>query len=81
MKTLKLWKVKAPEWITSYKASATHNDQQNFCEWMQFVFLPNRFIGTKMTATSITLQAKAHFQQDITKGKLLQLLIELDQLV
>lgn len=78
MKSLKLWKGKTPEWITNYKSSLTRYDQQNFCEWMQFVFLPNRFVGVENT-TSITLQAKIHFHQDITKGRLLQLLIELDQ--
>lgn len=81
MKNLKLWKGKTPEWITNYKSLLLHNDQQDFCEWMQFVFLPNRFIGTEKSTASITLQAKIHFQHDITKGKLLQLLIELDQLL
>lgn len=78
MKALKLWKGKAPEWITDYKPSLANYDQQDFCEWMQFVFLPNRLVGVQKN-TSIILQAKIHFQQDITKGKLLQLLIELDQ--
>ena len=79
MKVLKLWKGKAPEWITNYKRSLVQQDENDFCEWLQFVFLPNRFIGVEMNTTSITLQAKLYFQPDIVKGRLLQLLIELDQ--
>jgi len=81
MKALELWKRNTPGWITNYKSLLLHNDQHDFCEWMQFVFLPNRFIGTEKHTDSITLQAKTYFQHDITKGKLLQLLIELDQLL
>ncbi|MGC4232311.1 MAG: hypothetical protein QM594_04965 [Niabella sp.] len=80
MKTLKLWKRQTPSWVFSYNNRNTHS-LPGFFEWMQFIYLPNKFIGIETNTESIALQAKQHFEHDMEKGKLLQLLIQLDGLI
>lgn len=80
MKALQLWKKKTPSWVFSY-TNRSGCYRQDFCEWMQFIYLPNKFIGIEINTENIALQAKLHFEQEIEKGKLLQLLIQLDGLI
>ncbi len=84
MKQSGLWKKQAPAWVSEY-------DQRNiptegdFSEWLQFVYLPNLVQqagkrDTGLERKQIVLQAINFFGEDVKKGKLLQLLIELDAL-
>jgi uncharacterized protein YqcC (DUF446 family) len=80
-----LWKKNMPEWVTDYekKEIDSHHD---FAEWLQFVYIPNILEQTEITSTLdskkyVALQAKKFFSEDVQKGKLLQLLIELDSLL
>jgi len=81
MKTLKLWKRKTPSWVFSYNNNTNTYSRQDFFEWMQFIYLPNKFIGIRTNTENIALQAKSHFEHDMEKGRLLQLLIQLDGLI
>jgi len=80
-----LWKKNMPEWVTDYekKEIDSHHD---FAEWLQFVYIPNILEQTEIISTHdskkyVALQAKKFFSEDVQKGKLLQLLIELDSLL
>lgn len=80
-----LWKKNMPEWVTDYekKEIDSHHD---FAEWLQFVYIPNileqpEIISTLDSKKYVALQAKKFFSEDVQKGKLLQLLIELDSLL
>ena len=58
---------------------------EDFSEWLQFVYLPNRIQEAEsrhqiIEKIYIVPQAMKFFGSDIKKGKLLQLLIELDSL-
>jgi len=84
MKRMGLWSTITPVWVMHYeKSSMTSGD--SFCEWLQFIYLPNRktLLAWKKENDDrdyIAPQATAFFGEDIKKGKLLQLLIELDSL-
>ena len=84
MKQTGLWKKQAPSWVSDYdeKNIATESD---FSEWLQFVYLPN--LSQQMENKSAAMQKKyivpqamKFFGEDVKKGKLLQLLVELDSL-
>ena len=84
MKRTGIWKMQPPAWVKEFdkKNIATGED---FSEWLQFVYLPNRVqeTGSRQQVIDkiyIVLQAAKFFGCDIKKGKLLQLLIELDSL-
>ena len=85
MKETGLWQKNPPLWVSEYheRTIATKND---FSEWLQFVYLPNlsqqaddnnRFLQKNL----IVPQALKFFGDDLQKGRLLQLLIELDALL
>ncbi|MGB3005139.1 MAG: YqcC family protein [Chitinophagaceae bacterium] len=84
MKRVGLWATEAPAWVLHFgKTSIT--DGKDFCEWLQFIYLPNRKIDSVgknevYERNYIVPQAIKFFSNDIKKGKLLQLLIELDSL-
>lgn len=84
MKLLGLWKADAPCWVTDYDKRDFWSEE-DFIQWLQFVFLPNCLVRTHRYAGQgrkyIVLQVKKYFVKDIQKGKLLQLLIELDALI
>ncbi len=82
MKQTGLWKMQAPEWVTDYSKQniASEND---FSDWLQFVYLPNLLQQANAGSPSIqksyiVLQAAVFYGEDMKKGKLLQLLIELE---
>lgn len=85
MKRVGLWATVAPAWVQHYgKRSITTGE--DFCEWLQFIYLPNRKTVTAWKNKEnerdyIAPQATKYFESDIKKGKLLQLLIELDSLL
>jgi len=80
LKKIGLWKKTEPAWVKDYEANTKiiHND---FAEWLQFVYLPNCMQNKGSSNASIVPQAMKYFGDDVKKGKLLQLLIELDALI
>jgi len=84
MKKQDLWKEETPAWVTNYEKNLACN-QKDFAGWLQFVFLPNRLLkeqqgAARLTNSYVVLQARTFFRNDLNKGKLLQLLVELDAL-
>ncbi|MBC7628850.1 YqcC family protein [Ferruginibacter sp.] len=84
MKNNGLWQKEPPEWVNYFeeKIIISGND---FAQWLQYVFIPNQRLqaergqavkGKKM----IVPAALKFFGEDVQKGKLLQLLIEIDAL-
>lgn len=76
-----LWKKQIPAWVTDYEEKIISNEN-DFAEWLQFIYLPNCTAATIMNGKKfIVPQAVKFFGEDVKKGKLLQLLIELDALL
>src|SRR4030095_12902467 len=80
-----LLKKHMPEWVMDYDKHDI-NDHQDFADWLQFVYLPNILEESEDPQTSfqrsyVALQANKFFAKDIGRGKILQLLIELDSLL
>jgi uncharacterized protein YqcC (DUF446 family) len=81
LKQTGLWKKQMPPWVMDYKEKMIQ-DEQDFLEWLQFIYLPNCTTAAVMDKkTYIVPQAVKFFGEDVKKGKLLQLLIELDSLL
>lgn len=84
MKRIGLWKKKVPYWVNEYSKQSIKT-QQDFAEWLQFVYLPNMMQLENRSGRGaekfIVPQAIQFFGDDVKKGKLLQLLIELDSLL
>lgn len=79
LKRTALWKTDVPEWVHHYQR--VPETQVEFSEWLQFVFLPNKEHGNNtIIATGIAPQAVRFYGREISKGKLLQLLVELDSM-
>src|SRR5689334_5739362 len=79
LKKTGLWKKQIPAWVTDHKGKEIR-DEQDFLEWLQFIYLPN--CNTSMdNKTYIVPQAMKFFNVDVNKGRLLQLLIELDSII
>ncbi|MEK7225659.1 MAG: YqcC family protein [Bacteroidota bacterium] len=84
MKRMGIWKNETPAWVKEYE-KRTITTGEDFSEWLQFVYLPNRIQEAEsrhqiIEKIYIVPQAMKFFGSDIKKGKLLQLLIELDSL-
>lgn len=84
MKRTHIWKKETPAWVKEFEKRAIANSE-DFSEWLQFVYLPNRMQEAEnrqpvIDNIYIVPQVKKFFGNDIQKGKLLQLLIELDSL-
>ena len=80
-----LLKKNMPDWVMDYDKQDISN-HQDFADWLQFVYLPNILEESEDPRTSfpksyVALQANKFFAKDVGKGKLLQLLIELDSLL
>jgi uncharacterized protein YqcC (DUF446 family) len=80
LKQAGLWKKNTPNWVTDYEEKMIGTEQQ-FLEWLQFVYLPNYTKAGAAEKKHIVPQAIKFFGEDVQKGKLLQLLIELDSLL
>jgi uncharacterized protein YqcC (DUF446 family) len=82
LKQLQLWRKQAPEWVTDFSHKEILSEE-DFAGWLQFVWLPNFRQNNRPEAATdnyIAPQARRFFGEDIRKGRLLQLLIELDSL-
>ena len=85
MKVTGLWKKQLPAWVNEYSHQSI-TTEQDFAEWLQFIYLPNIIQpenrhSRSTTENYIVPQAMKFFGADMQKGKLLQLLVELDSLV
>jgi uncharacterized protein YqcC (DUF446 family) len=84
MKRIGLWKKQVPYWVNEY-VDQPIKTEQDFADWLQFVYLPNMMqLENKSSMGAekyIVPQAVQFFSEDVQKGKLLQLLIELDGLL
>lgn len=84
MKSIGLWKKQVPYWVNEF-TNSTIKTEQDFAEWLQFVYLPNMMQLENRSSMGvekyIVPQAVKFFGDDVQKGKLLQLLIELDSLL
>jgi uncharacterized protein YqcC (DUF446 family) len=84
MKRVGLWKKQVPYWVNEFTQSNIKTEQ-DFAEWLQFVYLPNMMQVENRSSMGaekyIVPQAIQFFEADVQKGKLLQLLIELDGLL
>ncbi len=82
LKKNRLWKTKTPSWVSDFDKISISTGQ-DFIDWLQFVYLPNIQRGSTAILTEsshIVPQAVQYFGNDINKGNLLKLLIELDAL-
>ena len=84
MKETGLWRKQAPAWVNEFQES-TIASENDFSEWLQFVYLPNL---SQRAQTAVVLEKKnfivpqaiRFFGEDLKKGKLLRLLVELDSM-
>jgi uncharacterized protein YqcC (DUF446 family) len=81
LKVLHLWKEKMPDWVTAYSGKKIVVDD-DFASWLQFIYLPNmqnqnRKKDQKELVAPLAIK---YFNEDVKRGRLLQLLIELDSL-
>ncbi len=83
LKERQLWKTQSPGWVTDFTCQEIMCSE-DFAGWLQFVYLPNlmrREAGQAAVSEKyIVPQAVKYFAEDIKKGRLLQLLVELDSL-
>jgi uncharacterized protein YqcC (DUF446 family) len=81
LKALKLWKEKMPEWVTAYSDKQI-SIEDDFASWLQFIFLPNmqNYNRKREQKELVAPQAVKYFGEDVKRGRLLQLLVELDSL-
>lgn len=81
LKKTGLWKKQTPVWVTDYQKKAI-TDEQDFLDWLQFIYLPNCPGPSAGRGNHLIVpQAARFFADDMKKGRLLQLLIELDALL
>jgi uncharacterized protein YqcC (DUF446 family) len=79
-----LWKYELPRWVSEYQEREVVN-QQEFLEWLQFVYLPNILpqsgnCNILLARKYVAPQAIKFFGNDTEMAKIMMLLIELDSL-
>lgn len=79
-----LWKRCPPAWVNDFEQRNIVSGE-DFAVWLQFVYLPNLLQKTSGStirngSSLIVPQALRFFRNDLNRGKLLKLLIELDAL-
>ena len=85
MKTLNLWQKEPPQWVNHFEDKIVF-DTNGFVLWLQYVFIPNHlqkenFYTSNIEQVLIVPTAFKIFGNDVCKGKLLRILIELDALI
>ncbi len=79
-----LWQKAMPQWVQSFEENGLNN-AADFAQWLQFVFIPNHLEGRHYAGAYdkkfIVPAAIKFFGNDLQKGKLMQLLIEIDSLI
>lgn len=82
MKSAGLWSKQFPEWVNDFEKRNIYTET-DFSEWLQFVYLPNlseQADNAVICKNNIVPQALKFFGEDVKRGQLLRLLIELDSL-
>jgi len=84
LKSTDLWLKEPPPWVVDFQKRNIANSQE-FLEWLQFVYLPNLLPQSGnhhilLKRNYVAPQAIKFFGEDVKKGRLLHLLIELDAL-
>jgi len=79
LKRLGLCKTEMPFWVRHFESESL-NGEQEFIEWLQFIYLPNCAQKNSMAKNDIAMQAVRFLGKDPSKERLLQLLVELDAL-
>lgn len=85
MKATGLWQKEVPGWVNDFEEKALYNGK-DFSQWLQFVFMPNHInramhVSFNKEKKMIVPAAIKFFGDDLQKGKLLQILIEIDSLL
>ena len=84
LKAAGLWLNDTPAWVHWYNDESSIA-KTDFAQWLQFVFIPNHLHKQKLIPVAknklLVPQAIKFFGDDVKKGKLLQILIELDALL
>ncbi len=84
LKAVGLWQKNMPTWVHWYDAS-TPISPTDFAQWLQFVFIPNHLYKSNLISIAEKNMMVPHavkiFGDDVRKGKLLQILIEIDSLL
>ena len=84
LKFVALWQNEMPAWVHGYNDD-TEFTKPGFIQWLQFVFIPNHSQKIKIKQAVekklMVPYAIKYFGADVNKGKLLQILIELDALL
>ena len=85
MKATGLWQVEVPDWVNYFEEKLLFTGK-DFAQWLQYIFIPNQLQQTGQSATlngrKITSPAAVNFfADDVHKGTLLQILIEIDSLL
>ena len=84
LKNTGLWQTDASAWVHWYNDESSIAKTE-FTQWLQFVFIPNHLHKNKMMPAIeknlIVPHAIKYFGDDVKKGKLLQILIEIDSLL
>ena len=80
-----LWQKETPDWV-NYFEEKIFADGKDFAQWLQYVFIPNHSQQAAQYSSikerkMIVLPALKFFGADVHKGKLLQILIEIDSLL
>ena len=79
-----LWQNDMPDWVKGYD-DKNNISTTDFSQWLQFVFVPNHLQTHNIISIAekklIVPNAIKYFGDDVKKGKLLQILIELDSLL
>jgi uncharacterized protein YqcC (DUF446 family) len=84
LKSAGLWQKEIPAWVHWYDDS-NRISPTDFAQWLQFVFIPNHLQKSNIISVAeknmIVPHAIKFFGDDVKKGKLLQILIEIDSLL
>ncbi len=84
LKRTGLWQEKTPSWVHWFDDDSSMA-RTDFAQWLQFVFIPNHLYKNKMIDAAerklLVPNAIKYFGGDVRKGKLLQILIEIDSLL
>lgn len=82
LKQQHLWKQEQPQWVNDFGRRET-KCPGDFTEWLQFIFLPNLLqngVDSINEKKFVAPQAMRFLGEDVKRGELLRLLIELDSL-
>ena len=84
LKRIGLWQQHTPAWVHWFDEDRIMSGT-DFTQWLQFVFIPNHLHKNKMVHGAekklLVPHALKYFGDDVQKGKLLQILIEIDSLL